>query len=203
MQVFETGTVTHTTARDADSAISLHLGDLVKNARADGRQVAGMVAVVGDDDFNTAGINHYGADVWATKSLNGFVDSDDRVWIHKDRGNAGTMIHEGLHKWSKEDVLDLSQPLNEGVTEYFTRKVCAALTPPAAVGRTNYQQNWTVTTALVGLVGEATVAAAYFDGDTDSLEDAYVGKKSDADWTAFIAATEGNDWTTAAPLVAP
>jgi hypothetical protein len=201
MQVFETGSVTHTKARDADSAISLHLGDLVKNARADGRQIAGMVAVVGDDDFNVAGINHYGADVWATKSLNGFVDSNDRVWIHKDRGNAGTMIHEGLHKWSKEDVLDLSQPLNEGVTEYFTRKVCAALTPPAAVGRTNYQSNWTVSTALVGLVGETTVAAAYFDGDTDGLEDAYVDKKSDDDWTAFIAATEADDWTTAAGLV--
>jgi hypothetical protein len=203
LQVFEVGTRPHTTARDADSAISTHLGDLVKNARADGRQIAGMVAVVGDADFDVAGINHYGADVWATKSLNGFVDSDDRVWIHKDRGNAGTMIHEGLHKWSKDDVLDLSQPLNEGVTEYFTRKVCAALTPPAAVGRTNYQANWTVTSALVALVGETCVAAAYFDGDADGLEDAYVDKKSDDDWTAFIAACDADDWTTAGGLVTP
>jgi hypothetical protein len=203
MQVFESGSVTHTSARDADSAIAAHLGELVKGAKADGRQIAGMVAVVGDDDFNVAGINHYGASVWATKSLNGFVDSNDRVWIHKDRGNAGTMIHEGLHKWSKEDVLDLSQPLNEGVTEYFTRKVCAALTPPAAVGRTNYQNNWAVSTSLVSLVGETTVAAAYFDGDTDALEDAYVAKKSDADWTAFLTACSANDWTTAATLVTP
>jgi hypothetical protein len=200
LQVFEPGAIAHTKAKDADAAISLHLGELVKDARGDGRQIAGMVAVVGDDDFNLAGVNHYGADVWATKSLAGFVDSDGRVWIHKDSGNAGTMIHEGLHKWSKDDVLDISQPLNEGVTEYFTRKVCTALTPPIT-GRTNYQANFTVTTSLVGLVGETTTAAAYFDGDTDGLEAAYVNQKSQDDWTAFIAATEANDWTTAATLV--
>jgi hypothetical protein len=203
LQVFEAGTVTHTRAVDADSAIAAQLGELVAGAKGDGRQIAGMVAVVGDDDFNAAGINHYGATVWATKSLNGFVDSDDRVWIHRDRGNAGTMIHEGLHKWSKDDVLDLSQPLNEGVTEYFTRKVCAGMTPPQAVGRTNYQNNWSVTTALVSLVGETTVAAAYFDGDTAGLQTAYEGKKSAADWTAFLTACSADDWTTAATKVTP
>ncbi len=77
MQVFETGA---DTAHDAPATPTRrsrsHLGELVKNARADGRQIAGMVAVVGDEDFNAAGINHYGADVWATKSLAGFVDSE-------------------------------------------------------------------------------------------------------------------------------
>jgi hypothetical protein len=203
LQIFETGTVAHTRAIDADAAIATHLGSLVAGAKGDGRQIAGMVAVVGDDDFNVAGINHYGADVWATKSLNGFVDSDDRVWIHRDRGNAGTMIHEACHKWSKDDVLDLSQPLNEGVTEYFTRKVCAAMTPPAAVGRTNYQNNWSVSSALVTLVGETTVASAYFDGATDGLQSAYEGKKSEDDWTAFLTACTAQDWTTAAAKVAP
>lgn len=203
LQVFETGAVTHTTAVDADSAIAQHLGSLVAGAKGDGRQIAGQVAVVGDDDFNVAGINHYGADVWATKSLNGFVDSDGRVWIHRDRGNAGTMIHEGCHKWSKDSVLNLSQPLNEGITEYFARKVCAAMTPPAAVGRTNYQNNWSVSTALVGLVGETTVASAYFDGDTAGMQSAYEDNKSEADWTAFIAACTAQDWTTATATVTP
>ena len=154
------------------------------------------------DDFDVAGINHYGATVWATKNLNGFVDSEGRVWIHHDRGDVGTMIHEGLHKHSDEALIGISQPLNEGVTEYFTRKVCAALTPPFT-GRTPYTDNYATTVQLVALVGEDVVAPAYFDGAVDGLESAFVSAKSEADWTAFVDATKAKNWATATTLATP
>ena len=203
LQVFEPGgIVAHTPAIEADAAIADHLGAMVENARGEGRGIAGHVAVVGDDDWNLAGINHYGATVWATKSLNGFVDGDGRVWIHKDNGDVGTMIHEGLHKHSDEALIGISQPLNEGVTEYFTRKVCAALSPPFT-GRTSYPGNYLACVQLAALVGETTLAAAYFDGATDELQEAFETAKSADDWTSFVSASRSNDWATATTLATP
>jgi hypothetical protein len=203
LQVFEPGgIVAHTPAIEADAAIADHLGAMVENARGEGRGIAGHVAVVGDDDWNLAGINHYGATVWATKSLNGFVDGDGRVWIHKDNGDVGTMIHEGLHKHSDEAMIGISQPLNEGVTEYFTRKVCAALSPPFT-GRASYTNNYTACVQLAALVGETTLAAAYFDGATDEMQEAFETAKSADDWTSFVRATRANNWATATTLATP
>ncbi len=203
LQVFEPGgIVAHTPAIEADAAIADHLGAMVENARGEGRGIAGHVAVVGDDDWNLAGINHYGATVWATKSLNGFVDGDGRVWIHKDNGDVGTMIHEGLHKHSDEALIGISQPLNEGVTEYFTRKVCAALSPPFT-GRTSYPNNYLACVQLAALVGETTLAAAYFDGATDELQETFEAAKSADDWTSFVRASRANDWATATTLATP
>ncbi len=203
LQVFEPGGAAgHTPAIEADAAIADHLGAMVEGARGEGRQIAGSVAVVDDDDWRVAGENHYGAEVWATKSLNGFVDGDGRVWIHKDNGDVGTMIHEGLHKHSDEAMIGISQPLNEGVTEYFTRKVCAALSPPFT-GRTSYPGNYLACVQLAALVGETTLAAAYFDGATDEMQESFETAKSADDWTSFVSATRGNDWATATTLATP
>jgi hypothetical protein len=203
LQVFEPGgAVAHTPAIEADAAIADHLGAMVENARGEGRGITGRVAVVGDDDWNLAGINHYGATVWATKSLNGFVDGDGRVWIHKDNGDVGTMIHEGLHKHSDPALIGISQPLNEGVTEYFTRKVCAALSPPFTA-RASYTNNYTACVQLAALVGETTLAAAYFDGATDELQEAFETAKSADDWTSFVRASRANNWATATTLATP
>jgi hypothetical protein len=206
LRIFVSGSVAHTAAIDADEAIADHLGALVADARGDGRQIAGIVAVVADEDWDVAGINRYGESVWAggkRDSINGFVDVEGRVWIHRDRGNPGTMIHEACHKWSDDALQAVSQPLNEGVTEYFTRRVCAAMTPSLAPGRANYQANWTAVNQLVALVGEATVAAAFFDGDVDGLREAFVSSKSETEWNDFITATRGNNWAQATTLATP
>ena len=77
------------------------------------------------------------------------------------------MVHEGCHKWAADTIRGaLSWDLNEGITEYFTRKVAAAQTPNLAPGRNNYQSQWTVVTQLVTFAGERAVASAYFDGGT-------------------------------------
>lgn len=200
------GKVPHSTAQDADAAIQKHLAKYVKSAVKEGRKIEGKVAVVGDVDWDKAGENHYGKSKWHTTrpgtkslyrdSINGFVDGAGRVWIHKDRGDAGTMIHEAIHKYSDPALIAKSQPLNEGVTEFFTRKVCDAA-GINILARKVYEPNRKCVANLAKLVGENKVASAYFDGKVDQLKKEFVAKKSQSDWTSFIAATKINDWQTA------
>ena len=214
--VLEEGERDHTSAEDADAAIQEELAMYVGGAVEDGRQIAGMVAVVGDADWETVGLNQYGEDRWEDRRdrINAFVDRDGRVFVHKDRGNAGTMVHEACHKYSTRDLIQVSQPLNEAVTEYFTRLVCERADIDIS-GRGNYQANYDCATELVAMVGEATVAASYFDGDTDGLRSAFreardrlrdrddnllTRMKSRAEWNTFVEATSANEWDEATAL---
>ncbi|MGH9126308.1 MAG: hypothetical protein ACRDZ8_16515 [Acidimicrobiales bacterium] len=53
--------------------------------------------------------------------------------MHRDKGNAGTVIHEGMHKYAdytlRNEQMTLTtthggvSQLDEGITEVFTRKV--------------------------------------------------------------------------------
>ncbi|MFC4873932.1 DUF4157 domain-containing protein [Negadavirga shengliensis] len=208
------GTVDHSEAVDADRAIRTHLAAYVAGAVADSRQIEGIVAVVDDTNWNIAGVHRYGAAVWATKNINGFVDLEGRVWIHQDKGNPGTMVHEAMHKYSTDVLIHISQPLNEGVTEYFTRIVCNADGIDIS-GRTNYNSNRNTAEKLINMsgIGEALVARAYFDGETDALKTAFILSKiispttpvsglerlsrATSDWDQFIQATKDKDWATA------
>jgi len=60
-----------------------------------------------------------------------------------------------------------SQPLNEGVTEYFTRMVLAQIEP--SLNRRNYQANYRCVQRLVGFTSEPIVAGAFFDGSIATL----------------------------------
>ncbi|NWJ48694.1 MAG: peptidoglycan-binding protein [Chloroflexi bacterium] len=187
LRMFQVGTTaednkTHTSATDADKDIRDKLSAYVAGAVKAGRQIEGMVGVVGDSDWDRAGEAHYGHDVWFNGPppkdpkkdlINGFVDSKDRVWIHKDRGNAGTMIHEGLHKYASDKILnDWNFDMNEGITEYFTRKIGKSL--PTPIARGNYQEQLDVIEPLSNVVGEAVMAGAYFDGKLDEMKKKYL-----------------------------
>jgi len=209
LAVRETGAVAHRTPAQADQMIKDALGTLTGAAAGKAsRRIEGQVAVVDDDEWDVAGLNDYG-DKWpATRdTINGWVDDKERVWIHKDRGNPATMVHEGCHKWAADTIRGaLSWDLNEGITEYFTRKVAAAQTSNLAPGRANYQAQWTVVTQLVTFAGEGAVASAYFDGSNSTLKNAYKsargGTNAGADWDAFLAAMKANNWAAATALLA-
>ena len=209
LAVRETGAVAHRTPAQADQMIGDALGALTGAAAGKAsRRIEGQVAVVDDDEWDVAGLNDYG-DQWPTTrdTINGWVDAKERVWIHKDRGNPATMVHEGCHKWAADTIRGaLSWDLNEGITEYFTRKVAAAQTPNLAPGRSNYQSQWTVVGQLVTFAGERPVASAYFDGSNDALKNAYKsargGTNADADWDAFLAAMNAKNWANATALLA-
>ncbi len=103
--------------------------------------------------------------------VNGFVRGDV-VHIHKDRARAGTVVHESLHLYSAGFRRSMGKPVDEGVTEYFTRMVC----------RTNgilrvgvYDEHLAAVTRLVDRLpgGEDVLADAYFGGDMHRLRPAF------------------------------
>jgi hypothetical protein len=134
----------------------------------------------------------------AWEVCNAFVDvnlPDRRIWVHRDMGNAGTVIHEGMHKYADPTLRDeqiamckaktipyggISQ-LDEGITEYFTRKVDPT--------RKNYQDPFEVATELVRRCTEPVVAAAYYDGAFDPLKAAF-GRT----WATFAEQVEKKEW---------
>lgn len=193
----------HTPADKADEYIRAQLATYVAGAVKAGKQVAGQIAVVDGADWDLAYEKEFGDD-GEQDVTNAFVDhwGSGRIWLHKERGNAGTAIHEGMHKYSTASLINQSQPLNEGVTEYFTRKVCNNLTPKVVRG--NYQSNFEVSKTLVDLVGESVVAKAYFDGDVAGLKKAVLSAGvTAANWKAFLSKTETNEWADADELLRP
>jgi hypothetical protein len=202
-----TGTWTsHLPAQEADRHIGTYLKTLGVDASAiAGRKVEGEVSIVDEADWVVAFKRQWGTSYLPTVA-NAFVDVNlpkRHIWIHKDRGNAGTIIHEGMHKYAnptlRDDLIRTHHPtdpisqLDEGITEYFTRKV----TVPLNIIRHNYADPFAIATRLVALVGEKTVADAYFEGKFAELQSRYLSAKKIA-WDTFAAAVERKDWSGAA-----
>lgn len=207
----------HTKAPEADKLIREKLDTFVTEAVKAKRQIEGIVAVVGTADWDRAGINHYGKEVWTKgpppktpkkDAINGFVDAKGRVWIERNSGNPGTLIHEGLHKYSHGAVLsNLGFNVNEGMTEYFTR----IITKELKVDRGNYETNFKVIESLVKISSRETVASAYFDGSIDGLKAAFLkfrkDKKKDTDevaatnWRTFVSNFKSGSYGPAENLI--
>lgn len=214
----------HTPAREADRLIRSTLDKYVTTAVAEGRQIEGKVGVVGSADWDRAGIAHYGQAVWRTgpppktpkkDAINGFVDSKGRVWIERNSGNPGTLIHEGIHKYSEGSYLStLGFNANEGTTEYFTRIICKDLD----ITRGNYETQYKIIDTLVNNVAsKEIVASAYFDGDIGALKEAFMkyrkrqkfviarlftGEKTyERDWNSFISHMQAGDYAKARKLI--
>jgi hypothetical protein len=200
--------ISHMKGDEADQYIRKYLAAVVKDAVTAGRKVEGEVSVVGDADFDLAFKRQWidtGVLPKTTSSnvCNAFVDVNlpqRHIWVHKDRGNAGTVIHEGMHKYADPTLRNelmkkypgsgadggISQ-LDEGITEFFTREVTKNL----GITRGNYASQFDVTNTLAGLVGKTSLASAYFDGQLGGLKKAYIGAKGPtSDWEAFAKAIE-------------
>lgn len=192
----------HTTAKEADAIIQDKMQQYVAEAVKAGKRVSGQVAIVTDADFRKAYLAEFGPSDTDVDRTNAFVrNHDDLIVIHRDRGNAGTTIHEGLHKYSADAVLHRAGfDINEGVTEYFTREICTSLPQPIARG--NYQNQFEVITKLAGVVGREVLAQAYFAGKYDGLVQAFVDKgKSEEIWGQFVAAMKAEKFGRALKLL--
>jgi hypothetical protein len=200
----------HTSGPDADRAIRTHLQQYVAEAVKAGRKVEGEVSVVGDEDFQmafdrqwvvAAGQTFPGKKAWDV--CNAFVDVNlpkRHIWVHKNMGNTGTVIHEGMHKYATDLLRDEqiamcnrlsiahggTSRLDEGITEYFTRIV---LTQLGMRMRENYENEFLVASKLSRLVGERVLAAAYYNGQFDALKSA-VG----VGWDTFAENLEKKNW---------
>ena len=101
------------------------------------------------------------------------------IYYQRESKLAGTLIHEALHAHSHPDYAFLHNAIVEGTTEYFTRQLQDEINMP--YGSTKYSDpdygNWLgQVEKLVGLVGEDTVARAYFGGAVPALHEAVNAK---------------------------
>lgn len=198
--VFKEGTTSednksHTRADKADEYIRQYLAPQVEEAVKAGRKVEGMVAVVDGTEWADAYKREFGDD-GEEDTTNAFVEYTSRnIWIHKNRGNAGTIIHEGVHKYTVPAFkTEVGFQFNEGITEYFTRKVTDALN----YRRRNYQSNYLFAKEFVSYVGEDKVAKAYFDGAVDELKEAYTDKGKS--WATLKTKVKDKAWSDATDL---
>ena len=169
-------------------------GDYIDGPIGDGDIGDGKVIIVNDEDYERAWryqIRNQSTEAQLTSALiyqgsRGFVDSEGRLWVQDSASNTpGTAVHEVIHGYSADEIRS-NEGLNEGVTEYFTRQVLATIDDPTttadeaqrAIAERGYTLNYRFVEELVGVVGEDAVAAAYFDGDIDALEDAYIESTS-------------------------
>jgi hypothetical protein len=196
----------HISSDQVDIYITQHLSHYV--GKLVGRKAQGEISVVGDEDWELAFRRQWPTLDPMLVKPNAFVDVDQpkrQIWIHKDRGDSGTAIHEGMHKYASDNIrnimrvkfpgrLPISQ-LDEGLTEYFTRLVTSKL----GITRTSYPNPLKFATSIIGVISEATAAKAYYDGDLDLLVNTYLTKtaRSTAQWELFAKALEEENWTVA------
>jgi hypothetical protein len=137
----------------------------------------------------------------ATKGVRAFQDEDKGViHIRKERADLGTQIHEAMHAHSDDRWRGkMNYAVNEGVTEYFTRKVG----PEVEVHRddSSFLREYTSATHLVTIATEPVVAAAYFDGDLASLKNAVDGAKGAGTWSKWTGFLDGNEFKSANKLL--
>jgi hypothetical protein len=195
----------HTKAETADELIQDKMQAYVADAVKAGKKVAGQVAILSDADFRKAYLDEYGPKDTEVDETNAFVRTrgkDGLIVIHQDRGNAGTTIHEGMHKYSDATLQShVGFDFNEGVTEFFTREITLNLKPP--IKRGNYQQQYLFADALAKKVSKDVLAKAYFNGQYDALVAAFAkatGRKPE-EWADVIANMRKKDWRAAYELV--
>jgi hypothetical protein len=138
------------------------------------------------------------------RGVRAFQDEDHgSVHILKTRSDLGTQLHEGLHlhaadKW-KSDMASRYN-VNEGVTEFFTRK----MGPAVGVERddNSYLREFTSATHLVAAATEEVVAAAYFEGDMSALEQK-IESRGAGTWRQWLRHLDNSDFKAANALLKP
>jgi hypothetical protein len=137
------------------------------------------------------------------KGVRAFQDETrGAIHINKERSNLGTQLHEALHFFSSDRWQGrVGYAANEGVTEYFTR----VIGPEVGVERdiNSFLQEFTSATHLVEACDETTLAAAFFDGDIDALEQRIDGRKAGGKgtWRQWLAHLDARDFKAANALL--
>ncbi len=139
-------------------------------------------------------------DYLAKEGVRAFQDEDrGEIHIRKERADLGTQLHEALHlfssdKWKRK----MEYNANEGVTEYFTRK----LGPEVGVERDDgsFLKQYTSVTHLVDTAGEPAVRSAYFEGEIGGLQTA-VDAKEKGTFRKWVDLLESNDFKGANALM--
>jgi len=144
-------------------------------------------------------------DFLAKKGLRAFQDEDrGEIHIRKARADLGTQLHEGLHlfahdSWKRRVAMNYAA--NEGVTEWFTRKIG----PEVEVERddNSFLREYTSATHLVAAADESVVASAYFEGDIAGLKRKIDGRRPNGagTWERWLGFLRDEDFKSANKLL--
>jgi hypothetical protein len=184
----------HKTGKEVDAYLdaSPFFKKLVEDAVKAGKKAEGHVHIWPKDEFvvklkayligknNPAtGAAFTDAEATAkTRTVNAYQEGTE-IHVNEERGEAATTVHESLHLFAEASVKDkVGFNANEGMTEYFTKKLCAEQSPAIPRGDFYPDQHKSVK-KLVDYATEDVVAAAYFKGKLAELE-AAVDKKAGA-----------------------
>ena len=174
----------HLTGAEADEFIRTnikdygHLKPFVEAAVGAGKKGEGYVASISPEDWAIVYGVEFPTDSEAEqKSTNAYAstkNADGPAILHADRGTPSTAIHESMHRYAPDDVLDTyGFDLNEGITEYFTRILTDQNAAPAKNGgpeRTNYPSQVAFVREMISILGgskteqETVLAQIYFEG---------------------------------------
>lgn len=218
----------HLTGAEADEFIRTniedypHLKPFVEAAVGAGKKGEGYVASISPEDWAIVYGVEFPTDSEAEqKSTNAYASTkneDGPAILHADRGTPSTAIHESMHRYAPDDVLNTyGFDLNEGITEYFTRVLTDQNAAPAKNGgpeRTNYPKQVAFVRDMIYILGgsktdqETVLAQIYFEGKLNLLETkfkaAHLAKTptmTDAEqgtaWTSFTSYVKKGDWTKA------
>ena len=167
LRVLDRGDVAHYTPEAADTIIRNVLREWIPNVVIGNQSITGKAAVLRGGAWEATLRSYLAGKVPEStisdtiEQANAFTAPDGFVFISGDRGNAGTMIHEGIHFYAPDDFLrKYGEPLNEGVTEYLARKI----TRPLGIQRTQYKEEFIKAKQFIGAAGEQAVIDAYFKG---------------------------------------
>jgi hypothetical protein len=125
--------------------------------------------------------------------IEGFADNGV-VYVNKKTPLVTATAHEILHNNAAPNFRHgVGEAINEGSTEYMAKKALkdAGVVTPAGAAKA-YPVEVAIVEALIGLVGEQTLIAAYFAGPKN-LKAAYEKEKGADMWSAFVELAEALD----------
>ena len=133
------------------------------------------------------------------KTVRGFQDkATGQIHVHESRGDSGTVVHEAMHLFASQKFVDaVGYHPNEGTTEIFTRKLCAANSIP----RAGYPSQFASVNKVVALSNETMLADAYFDGKLQPVIDKVDKAKGAGTWTKWLASMTAGKFADADALL--
>jgi len=113
--------------------------------------------------------------------------------------NWSTLIHEATHSIAPDDFRSLyGFSVSEGATEYFARHVARHARMHPGV---NYQDEHNGIEALARVVGDATLAKAFFTGNGYAVQNSCDHAKGQGTFSRWVAAMQRDDQRKSAPKI--
>ncbi|HWF06123.1 MAG TPA: DUF4157 domain-containing protein [Candidatus Angelobacter sp.] len=129
----------------------------------------------------------------------GFTDlKSGEIHLKERLANIEGALHETIHLNSKLGTRagvsafqdDFGNPLEEGVTQYFTNKVLAEQKLAAGAA---YPEQLKLANQLISAVGEDLIIAAYFKGEKDAVNKVIAASNKHGDYAAWLKSTRSQD----------